>query len=114
MNRTSERMASMLKAAIVGAAVAGDLDLAYDEDEGLFSIGDSGVGVSFEPGGTGENGDCWRVIEIYESPDLKEGGSRQIGSTVILVNVGDEMLAAKAAIERIVSRRIDAALDAVA
>lgn len=111
MEKSITRMASMLNAALEGSSLGGDLDVRFDETSRIFVIGESGVEVVLETDGASSK---WRVREIYEVADIQEGGTKPVGATVALVHIGDEMIAAKDAVMRVASRRIDAALDAVA
>ena len=110
MDKHASRLKSMLKATIEGALIGNASEIAYDEAGLVFSIGDSGIEIALEDSPSGAR---WRVRELYEVADVEEGGHHNVGATVILVHVGDEMIAAKAAVMRMIERRIDAVIDSI-
>lgn len=110
MDKHATKLKAMLHAALDGANVRNAGDVTYDENTLVFALGASGVEVVLEDS---PEGGRWRVRELYEVADVEEGGHHNVAGTVSLVHVGDEMIAAKAAVMKLIERRIDTSIDAI-
>lgn len=104
MERHVRTLRDLLGVAMEAAGVARAGDVGYDSAGRFFLVEGTGIEVVLEKS-------TWRVREVYDVADLKEGGSRVAEETVGTARVGEEGLAAKLAALRAVERKIDGAID---
>ncbi|AOG02905.1 hypothetical protein BSY19_5100 (plasmid) [Bosea sp. RAC05] len=109
MQRHLKRLKKLLAAACESVSIQGEIQ--WDAASSTFGIPGSGVEIAVE---TRDSGFGWRVREIYEVPDLRDGGHRPVEDVIARLMPGDEVEATRLAVLRAVSRRLDIALDAAA
>lgn len=109
MQRHLKRMRKLLTAACESVALQGAV--IWDERTSTFGISGTGVEIAVE---TRDGSPAWRVREIYEVADLREGGHRPVEDLIARLMPGDEVEAVRLAVMRALSRRLDIALDAAA
>ena len=104
-----KRMRKLLTAACQAVSLPGEV--LWDERTSTFGVPGSGVEIALEKRGDKMG---WRVREVYEVADLREGGHRPVEDVIARLMMGDEVEATRQAVMRALARRLEIALDAAA